>query len=91
MADGPVIQTFDLENTLRALKNRSPEDVANQNVPYSPAYKPIPNQNYAPTTSVSTGFNRYAAATSNAGIVYGQPQFFSQSTHQLTGKFLQKE
>ena len=77
MADGPVIQISDLENTLRALKNRSPEEVANQTIPDSPGYKPIPNQNYAPTASVSGAFNRFAGAASNAGIVYGQPQFFS--------------
>jgi hypothetical protein len=77
MSGGPSIQITDLENTLRALKNGNPQELAKQTVPSDPDYKTIPSQNYAPTTSVSGAFNRFAAAASNAGIVYGQPQFFS--------------
>lgn len=74
---GETIQTTDLENTIRALRNSNPEEVAKQIVPPTPDYKAIPTQNYAPTTSVHGAFNRYAAAAGNAGVVYGQPQFFS--------------
>jgi len=77
MTDGPILQTTDLENTIRALRNRNPQELSRQSVPSAPDYKSIPNQNYAPTTTVGGAFNRYASASGNAGIVYGQPQFFS--------------
>ena len=80
MAGGPIIQSSDLESTFQALRNRDPSKLESQDVPYTPDYKQIPNQNYAPTTSVSGawggGMTRYASAASNAGIIYGQPQFF---------------
>lgn len=81
MADngGPIIQTSNLDATFNALRNQDPSKMMGKSVPYSPDYKSIPNQNYAPTTSVhgafGGGFNRFAS--SNSGIVYGQPQFFS--------------
>ena len=78
---GPIIQTADLENTFRALRSKDPRYVERQNVPYHPDYKTVPNQNYAPTTSVQTGWGggmtRTASASASGGIVYGQPQFFS--------------
>jgi len=84
MADsnGPIIQTSNLDATFQALKNQDPSKLKEQNVPASPAYKEIPNQNYAPTTSVHGAFGggsmyRFASASANSGIVYGQPQFFS--------------
>lgn len=76
MAAGAIIQTADLEQTFNALKNQDPAKVLSQQIPNSNFYKPIPSQNLAPTVSVH-GFNRFASASSNAGIVYGQPQFFS--------------
>ena len=75
MPGGEII-TANLEQTFHALKNQDPARVLAQQIPSSNFYKPIPSQNLAPTVSV-TGFNRYASASSNAGIVYGQPQFFS--------------
>ena len=77
MAGGSFIQTSDLESTLRAIKNGDPLSLSNQEIPSSADYPSVPSQNYAPTTSVSGAFNRFASASSNAGIVYGQPQFFS--------------
>jgi len=78
-SNGPVIQTNDLDSTFRAIRNQDPSKMRENGVPYTPDYKSIPNQNYAPTTSVhgafGSGFNRFAGA--NSGIVYGQPQFFS--------------
>ncbi len=74
---GPIIQTTDLENTLRAIRNQNPSYLSRQDIPYNPDYKSIPNQNYAPTTIVHGAFNKFASATANGGIVYGQPQFFS--------------
>lgn len=76
MAEGAIIQTANLEQTFAALKSQDPARVLNQQIPTSNFYKPIPSQNLAPTVSVS-GFNRFASAGSNAGLVYGQPQFFS--------------
>lgn len=75
MADGTIIQTANLEQAFNALKNQDPARVLNQQISGSNHYKPIPSQNLAPTVSVQ-GFNRYASS-GNAGIVYGQPQFFS--------------
>ena len=76
----PIIQTNDLESTFNALRNQDPIKVRKKEVPRHSDYKSIPNQNYAPTTSVHGAFgssmNRYASA-GNSGIVYGQPQFFS--------------
>ena len=77
---GTIIQQTDLESTFRALRNQDPAKLEKQSVPYSPDYKAIPSQNYAPTTSVNAfggGMQRFAASTASAGIVYGQPQFFS--------------
>ena len=79
---GPVILTSDLENTFRALRNQDPARLSKQTIPYHPDYKEVPKQNYAPITSVhdTLGGNamyRFAGASTNAGIVYGQPQFFS--------------
>lgn len=77
-----LIQTNNLENTFRALRNRNPQFLENQTVPSHRDYKDVPRQNYAPTTA-TTAFGdgnmyRYAAAsTGGGGVVYGQPQFFS--------------
>jgi len=76
MADSAIIQTANLEQTFQALKNQDPSRVIGQQIPSSGHYKPIPSQNLAPTVSVH-GFNRYASASANAGVIYGQPQFFS--------------
>jgi len=82
MAGGPVIQTSNLSDTFRALRNRDPSKLISQDVPYAPDYKSVPSQNYGPTTSVSNAFGgggmyRFGSASSNSGIIYGQPQFFS--------------
>ncbi len=81
MANGGFIQTNNLGETFRALRNQDPSKMREIIVPGSPEYKSIPSQNYAPTTSshgaFNAGMNRFAGASSNSGIVYGQPQFFS--------------
>ena len=84
MADSgsvPIIQTGNLDQTFQALRNQDPQRMRDLVVPSAPGYKPIPNQNYAPTTTVhgafGNGMTRYAGAASNAGMIYGQPQFFS--------------
>ena len=80
MAKGPIIQASDLESTFKALRNRDPLRLQNEEVPYSPDYKTVPKQNFAPTTSVSTGAwgnGMTRTASGNPGIIYGQPQFFS--------------
>jgi very-short-patch-repair endonuclease/intein/homing endonuclease len=77
----PIIQTANLDETFNALKNQDPRKL--NNLPSRrPDYKSIPNQNFAPTTSVSgafnSGMNRFASSSGGGnGIVYGQPQFFS--------------
>jgi len=68
----PIIQTTNLESTLRAIRSRNPQYLEKQVVPYHADYKTIPNQNFAPTTSVRT-----ASASGSGGMIYGQPQFFS--------------
>ena len=78
---GSLIQTTDLEGTFQALRRGDPLKLGRESIPYSPDYPAVPNQNYAPTTSVSTswgssGMTRQAQGLST-GIVYGQPQFFS--------------
>jgi len=78
---GPQIQTSDLDQTFRAIRNQDPSKLTRESIPYSPDYKSIPSQNYAPTTSVAgafgNSFTRFASASGNGGITYGQPQFFS--------------
>lgn len=82
MAGGPIIQSSDIESTFRAIRNRNPQSLREQNIPYTPDYKQVPYQNYAPTASVSGAFGgngmyKYASSSANAGMIYGQPQFFS--------------
>ena len=79
MAGGPIIQSNDLEGTFRALRNQDPSKLRDRTVPYAPDFKQIPYQNYASTTSVHAagGMSRYAGASASAGMIYGQPQFFS--------------
>ena len=76
------IQTTNLESTFNALRNRNPQYLERQQIPENDGYKPIPQQNYAPSTTTSAfgsgGMYRFAAgSTSAGGVVYGQPQFFS--------------
>lgn len=72
--------TNNLEETFRALRNRDPSKLSKSEVPQHQSYKPIPRQNYAPTSSAHTqwgnGMAKFASAAS-AGTIYGQPQFFS--------------
>lgn len=80
MTTGGFIQTNNLDQTFRALKHQDPSKIRDIIVPNSPEYKSIPNQNYAPTTSsraLGSGMTKFAGASTNSGIVYGQPQFFS--------------
>jgi very-short-patch-repair endonuclease len=74
------LQTTNLETTFRALRNRDPAKLAKSEVPQHASYRPIPRQNYAPTSAASTqwgnGMAKFASAAS-AGTIYGQPQFFS--------------
>ena len=76
---GPIIQSGDLESTFKALRNRDPLKLEKQEVPYSQDYPSIPRQNYPSTTSVHGAFPNSMTrfASNQAGIVYGQPQFFS--------------
>ncbi len=79
MAGEPIIQTTDLSETFRALRNRDPLKVSKQSVPNHPDYPRIPDRNYGPIATVNTGnwgngMTRYA---SGSGVIYGQPQFFS--------------
>jgi very-short-patch-repair endonuclease len=74
MADSGLQQAF------QALKNRDPAKVGKKIVAPHPDYKRIPQHNYAPTTAVETGgwgTGMSRTAATSAGIVYGQPQFFS--------------
>lgn len=75
------IISSNLEDTFRALRSRDPQKVEKMDVPANKGYKYIPNQNYAPTTSISSTFGggsiMKTASANNGGIVYGQPQFFS--------------
>ena len=75
----PSIQVTDLESTFHAIKNSNPQELSKHRIPHTPDYKSIPDQNYAPSSTVSGAFgggmNRYAS--SGAGIIYGQPTFFS--------------
>jgi len=74
------LQTTNLEETFRALRNRDPAKLATSEVPQHQSYRPIPRQNYAPTTGASTqwgnGMAKFSSVAS-AGTIYGQPQFFS--------------
>jgi hypothetical protein len=74
------LQTTNLESTFRALRSRDPAKLAKSDVPQHVAYRPIPRQNYAPTSSAQTqwgnGMAKFASVAS-AGTIYGQPQFFS--------------
>lgn len=78
----PIIQTTDLENTFRALRNKDPIKIERQIIHDHPDYKRVPSRNFAPVTSVNTGswggssMFRQAAASSS-GLIYGQPMFFS--------------
>jgi len=73
-------QTTDLESTFRALRNRDPSKLAKSSIPIHKSYRPVPKQNFAPTSGATTqwgnGFAKFASAAS-AGTIYGQPQFFS--------------
>lgn len=76
----PIIQTANLNETFRALRNQDPSKLSADDIPRHSDYSAIPSRNYAPTTSVSGvggGMSRFAGASSSSGIVYGQPQFFS--------------
>lgn len=77
----PIIQTSNLDETFQALRNQDPARMRENQVPHTPDYKHIPNQNFAPTTSVSGAFGggmtRFASAAAGGGMIYGQPQFFS--------------
>ena len=80
MSGNNTIQTSNLEGTFRALKNGNPTIIRETYAPHTPEYKSIPDQNYASTTSVSGAFgglSKFGGAASNAGMIYGQPQFFS--------------
>jgi len=82
MPDVPAIQSTDLEQTFRAIRNQNPQHLERQEVPLHPDYPRIPGQNYAPTSAINTGTwgNGNAmmrSASNNAGVIYGQPQFFS--------------
>ena len=71
MANGPLIQTSDLDATFRALRAR---DIEGQTVPYHPDYPSVPDQNYPGSGTVHTGswgngMSRFAST--NTGIVYG--------------------
>jgi very-short-patch-repair endonuclease len=75
------LQTTNLEETFKHLRNKNPDKLSELKVPESPFYSPIPKQNFAPTTSVNSrlgnsGMSRYASM-GGAGTIYGQPQFFS--------------
>jgi len=75
---GPVILTSNLDEAFRALKSGDPAKLSKLNIPSHPDYKSIPNQNYAPSTTVhglDFGMSRFAQTT--GGTIYGQPQFFS--------------
>jgi len=75
----PVIQTSDLARTFQALRSRDPSKISKQIIEEHPDYKRVPRHNYSPTAAVNTGswgsgMSRFA---SSAGVVYGQPAFFS--------------
>jgi len=72
-----MIQTSDLQNTFKALRNQDPAKMMANKIPYSPDYKTIPQQNLAPTSSANTGSWGNGMAKFASGVVYGQPQFFS--------------
>ncbi|TRZ80659.1 DUF559 domain-containing protein [bacterium] len=72
-----MIQTSDLQNTFKALRNQDPSKMMANKIPYSPDYKTIPQQNLAPTSSANTGSWGNGMAKFASGVVYGQPQFFS--------------
>ena len=77
----PIIQTTDLESTFRALRNQDPLKLREQDVPVHKDYPSVPSQNYAPSSAINTGswgngMARFASGA-GAGVVYGQPQFFS--------------
>ena len=74
-------QTTNIEQSFRALRNRDPNKLSKSKVPEHKDYRKVPRQNYAPSTTVSTGgwgngnagtMRKYAS-----GTIYGQPQFFS--------------
>ena len=77
---GQFIQTSNLEQTFRALRNRDPSKLSSEIIPYSPDYKSIPNQNYSSSATVNAfggGMNKFASAAAGGGMIYGQPTFFS--------------
>ena len=78
MADA-VIQTSDLARTFQALRSRNPEKIGKQIVEEHPDYKRVPRNNYAPSGAVNTGSwgSGMSRTASSAGVVYGQPAFFS--------------
>ena len=77
----PIIQTSNLNQTFRALRNNDPLKVQNQVVENHPDYKRVPKNNYAPIATVNTGnwgqSMMRTAAGQSGGMIYGQPQFFS--------------
>ena len=76
----PIIQTSNLHQTFRALRNNDPLKVQNQVVENHPDYKRVPKNNYAPIATVNTGNwgnSMMRTAAGNTGMIYGQPQFFS--------------
>ena len=73
----PIIQTTDLEQTFNALRNQDPMKMIGKDIPISPDYKSIPQQNLAPTSSANTGSWGNGMARFASGVTYGQPQFFS--------------
>lgn len=82
MTNPVIIQTTDLEGTFQALRHGDPlKDL--QPPPSGITSRGVPERNYATTTSVNTGSwgagpnPMLKMASSNAGIIYGQPQFFS--------------
>lgn len=79
MSGEPIIQTTDLHETFKALRNRDPLKVQRQSIPNHPDYPRVPDRNYAPIATVNTGNwgNGMTKFASGSGIIYGQPQFFS--------------
>lgn len=80
MAEEDIILTSGLEGTFQALRNRDPSKVSKRVIEKHPDYPRIPNRNHAPVAAVNTGgwgSGMSRTASTNTGIIYGQPQFFS--------------
>ncbi len=73
MSGPTIIQTADIEQTFRAIKNRQ---MGFDNMAGGGDYKRIPYRNYAPGTTVGGGLGNGMAKFAS-GVMYGQPQFFS--------------